>query len=190
VAEVDSIDVTPALEGQKLILTAMDNGRYTLMTPDGQLLLRGEAGEPAHGGGVTMLVNKLVARPGTQFTVMRANDLDAIGAFQSAINVQEQGKQTGVISISLEDQNPEHAAAVANALAQSYLLEHIRTKQADASRMLDFLKSEEPRLKSDLERAEAALTAYQSKSGSINASDEAKVYLEGSVQYEQQISAL
>jgi tyrosine-protein kinase Etk/Wzc len=34
------------------------------------------------------------------------------------------------------------------------------------------------------------LTAYQSKSGSINASDEAKVYLEGSIQYEQQISAL
>ncbi len=170
-ADVDSLDVTPALEGQKLVLTALDNERYTLMTPDGQLLLRGQAGQPAQGGGVTMLVDKLVARPGTQFTVMRANDLDAIGAFQTAINV-------------------EHAAAVANALAQSYLLEHIRTKQADASRMLDFLKSEEPRLKSDLERAEAALTAYQSKSGSINASDEAKVYLEGSVQYEQQISAL
>jgi len=33
------------------------------------------------------------------------------------------------------------------------------------------------------------LTAYQSKSGSINASDEARGYLEGSVQYEQQISA-
>ena len=190
VADVDSLDVTPELEGQKLVLTTLDNGRYTLMTPDGQLLLRGQAGQRAQGGGVTMLVNKLVARPGTQFTVMRANDLDAIAAFQSAINVQEQGKQTGVISISLEDQSPEHAAAVANALAQSYLLEHIRTKQADASRMLDFLKSEEPRLKSDLERAEAALTAYQSKSGSINASDEAKVYLEGSIQYEQQISAL
>ncbi|WP_180730911.1 polysaccharide biosynthesis tyrosine autokinase [Paraburkholderia sp. PGU19] len=190
VADVDSLDVTPELEGQKLVLTTLDNERYTLMTPDGQLLLRGQAGQREQGGGVTMLVNKLVARPGTQFTVMRANDLDAIAAFQSAINVQEQGKQTGVISISLEDQSPEHAAAVANALAQSYLLEHIRTKQADASRMLDFLKSEEPRLKSDLERAEAALTAYQSKSGSINASDEAKVYLEGSIQYEQQISAL
>lgn len=67
---------------------------------------------------------------------------------------------------------------------------HVSNKQADASKMLDFLKSEEPRLKADLERAEAALTAYQRQSGSINASDEAKVYLEGSVQYEQQIAAL
>jgi tyrosine-protein kinase Etk/Wzc len=55
--------------------------------------------------------------------------------------------------------------------------------------MLEFLKSEEPRLKSDLERSEAALTEYQRQSGSIDASDEAKVYLEGSIQYEQQISA-
>ncbi|WP_201701593.1 polysaccharide biosynthesis tyrosine autokinase [Paraburkholderia kirstenboschensis] len=190
VADIESIDVLPALEGQKLTMKALDGGRYELHAENGALLLRGQVGQQAQGGGVTMLVNKLVARPGEEFTVVRANDLDAISAFQSAINVQEQGKQTGVIQISLEDKNPEHAALVANALAQSYVRQHISNKQADASKMLDFLKSEEPRLKSDLERAEAALTAYQRQSGSINASDEAKVYLEGSVQYEQQIAGL
>jgi len=190
VVDVDSIDVLPALEGQKLTMKALDGGRYELHAENGALLLRGQVGQQAQGGGVTMLVNKLVARPGEEFTVMRANDLDAISAFQSAISVQEQGKQTGVIQISLEDKNPEHAALVANALAQSYVRQHISNKQSDASKMLDFLKSEEPRLKSDLERAEAALTAYQRQSGSINASEEAKVYLEGSVQYEQQIAGL
>nr|WKF56018.1 Tyrosine-protein kinase wzc [Paraburkholderia busanensis] len=189
-ADVDSIDVTPALEGQKLALKVIDDQHYDLYAENGALLLHGQVGRQAQGGGVTMLVNKLVARPGEQFTVVRSNDLDAITAFQSAITVQEQGKQTGVIQISLEDKNPEHAALVANALAQSYVRQHVSSKQADASRMLDFLKSEEPRLKADLERAEAALTAYQRQSGSINASDEAKVYLEGSVQYEQQIAGL
>nr|WP_133649443.1 polysaccharide biosynthesis tyrosine autokinase [Paraburkholderia flava] len=189
VADVDSVEVAPALEGQKMTMTALGNDRYRLQAPNGTELLTGEVGQPAQGGGVSILVNKLVARPGTQFNVMRANDLDAITAFQSAIQVTEQGKSTGVIQISLENGDPARAAMIANALAQSYLREHVATKQADASKMLDFLQSEEPRLKSDLERAEAALTAYQSKSGSINASDEAKVYLEGSVQYEQQISA-
>jgi tyrosine-protein kinase Etk/Wzc len=190
VADVDWIDVAPALEGENLTLTVVDTQHYTLAAPNGALLLRGQVGQQAEGGGVTIRVDKLVARPGERFTVMRANDLDAITAFQSAITVQEQGKQTGVIQISLEDKNPEHAALVANALAQSYVREHVSNKQADAIKMLDFLKSEEPRLKSDLERAEAALTAYQRQSGSINASDEAKVYLEGSVQYEQQIAGL
>ncbi|HEY4295374.1 MAG TPA: Wzz/FepE/Etk N-terminal domain-containing protein, partial [Paraburkholderia sp.] len=188
--DVDSIDVTPALEGQKLMLRALDDQHYELLAPNGALLLRGQVGQREQGGGVTMLVNKLVARPGQEFTVVRANDLDAITAFQSAISVQEQGKQTGVIAISLEDKSPEHAALVANALAQSYVRQHVSNKQEDAIKMLDFLKSEEPRLKADLERAEAALTAYQRQSGSINASDEAKVYLEGSVQYEQQIAGL
>ncbi|WP_310120033.1 polysaccharide biosynthesis tyrosine autokinase [Paraburkholderia terricola] len=190
VADVDSIDVVPALEGQKLTMKAIDDQHYELYAPNGTLLLRGQVSQQEQGGGVTMLVNKLVARPGEQFTVMRANDLDAITAFQSSISVQEQGKQTGVIQISLEDKDPAHAAEVANALAQSYVRQHVLNKQADASKMLDFLKSEEPRLKSDLERAEAALTAYQRQSGSINASEEAKVYLEGSVQYEQQIAGL
>ncbi|MDE1184323.1 polysaccharide biosynthesis tyrosine autokinase [Paraburkholderia sp.] len=190
VANVDSIDVPRELEGQKLTLTAEAGDKYVLQGPDGALLLRGTVGQPAQGAGVTMLVNRLVARPGTQFFVSRANDLDAITAFQSKVQVSEQGKQTGVIQISLENTDPERAAQIANALAQSYLDQHILSKQADASRMLDFLKSEEPRLKADLERTEAALTAYQRQSGSINASDEAKVYLEGSMQYEQQISAL
>jgi tyrosine-protein kinase Etk/Wzc len=188
--DVDSIEVTPPLEGAKLVMTAVSDQEYTLQEPDGAPLLRGRVGEQSSGGGVTITVNKLVARPGTQFTVMRANDLDAITAFQSAIQVTEQGKQTGVIQISLENKDPSRAAAIANALAQSYLRQHIASKQEDASKMLDFLKSEAPRLKADLERAEAALTEYQRESGSINASDEAKVYLEGSIQYEQQISAL
>lgn len=190
VANVDSIDVDPSLEGKKLTLVAQGANRYTLEDSEGRLLLRGEAGQEAQGNGVTMLVNRLVARPGTRFTVVRLNNLDAITAFQSAINVQEQGKQTGVIQISLEDTDAGRAAQIANALAQSYVREHVATKQADANKMLDFLKAEEPRLKGDLVRAEAALTAYQSKSGSINASDEAKIYLDGSVQYEQQISAM
>ncbi|WP_321953358.1 polysaccharide biosynthesis tyrosine autokinase [Paraburkholderia bannensis] len=190
VASVDSIEVSPELEGKKLTLTALDDNRFVISGPDGGRLVEGTVGQQVQGGGVTMLVSDLKARPGTRFTVVRMNDLDAVTGFQNAVKVQEQGKQTGVIDISLEDNDPDHAAQVANAVAQSYLREHVATKQADASKMLDFLRSEQPRLKSDLENAEAALTAYQSKSGSINASDEAKIYLDGSVQYEQQISAL
>ncbi len=189
VADIDSINVVPELEGKKMTLTAGPNGTYTIVDQNGRRLLSGRVGESEQGGGVTLLVQKLVARPGTQFTVVRYNDLDAITGFQSGIQVSEQGKQTGVVQISLEGKNPDQTAAIANALARSYLNQHVIAKQAEATKMLDFLKGEEPRLKADLERAEAALTQYQRTSGSINASDEAKVYLQGSVQYEQQIAA-
>lgn len=187
---VDSVEVVQSLENKKMTLIALGDGRYSLATPDGRPLLEGTVGQMAEGNGVSIKVTQLVARPGTHFEVMRANDLDAIAAFQSGITVQEQGKMTGVIEISLDDTDPARAAMIANALADSYMHQHIESKQADAEKMLAFLKSEQPRLKSDLENAEAALTAYQSQSGSINASDEAKVYLEGSITYEAQISAL
>jgi tyrosine-protein kinase Etk/Wzc len=188
---VDSVEVVPALENRDMVLTALGDGRYSLAAPDnGGVLLEGRAGTLASGNGVSINVTKLLARPGTRFKVLRANDLDAIAGFQSAIKVEEQGKQTGVIQISLENENPERAAQIANALANSYLHQHIESKQADATKMLEYLQSEQPRLKGDLERAESALTEYQSKSGSINASDEAKVYLEGSINYESQIAGL
>ncbi|KVQ89560.1 polysaccharide biosynthesis tyrosine autokinase [Burkholderia ubonensis] len=189
VADIDTVNVVPALEGKKLTLTAGPNGTYTLADANGGRILSGRVGEVEQGGGVTLMVSKLAARPGTQFTVVRYNDLDAIAGFQAGIQVTEQGKQTGVVQISLEGKDPGQTAEIANALAQSYLNQHVIAKQTEATKMLDFLKSEEPRLKSDLERAEAALTQYQRTSGSINAGDEAKVYLEGSVQYEQQIAA-
>jgi len=190
IVDVDHVDVPASFEDKKLTLTALPDNRFALTDPDGNRILEGVVGQPAQGGGVSILVNKLVARPGTRFHVVRMNDLDAVTAFQKAVNVQEEGKQTGVIDISLDAPSAARAAAIANAVAQSYLAMNVDSKQEDANKMLDFLRSEQPRLKSDLEKAEAALSAYQKQSGSIDADGESKVYLEGSVQYEQQISAL
>ncbi|CAN7649691.1 polysaccharide biosynthesis tyrosine autokinase [Trinickia sp. LjRoot230] len=190
IADVDSLQVAPELEGKQLTMTAAGGDHYTLRDGDGDLLLDGEVGRPASGGGVTIFVKRLVARAGTRFTVVRMNDLDAITGFQAGLDVEEQGKQTGVIQVSIPNKSPERAAMIANAVAQSYLREYTSSRQAEATKMLDFLQSEAPRMKTDLEQAEAALSAYQAKSGSINPSEEAKNYLEGSIQYEQQISAL
>jgi tyrosine-protein kinase Etk/Wzc len=188
--DVDSIEVVPAFEGKVLMLTVLGDGKYEVHGPDDTLLLRGSVGQRAEGGGVTIFVGRLVARPGTQFNVVRANELDALARFQSIIRVEEQGKQTGLIDIALDNEDSQLAADITNELARSYLREHVETRQTSASNMLDFLKSEEPRLKNELTLAAAALADYQRQSGSINASEESKAYLQGSIQYEQQISAL
>lgn len=189
-ADVDFVQVPPGLEGKKLTMTASGGDHYALRDADGDLLLEGKVGEPASGNGVSILVKRLVANAGTRFNVVRWNDLDAMTAFQLALDVEEQGKQTGVVEISLQDKNPERAALLANAVARSYLSEYTKSKQSQAQKMLDFLESEAPRMKTELEHSEGALSAYQAQSGSINPSEEAKSYLEGSIQYEQQISAL
>ncbi len=190
IVDVERVEVPPALEGRQLTLTSQSAGQYELLGQNGELLVNGRVGQVSSGHGVTLLVNRLTAFPGTRFYVTRINDVDAVNGFRKSVQVQEQGKLTGLVDVSMESEDPKFAADVANDLAQSYLRHHVESKQANAQNMLSFLKSEEPRLRAELDKAEIALAEYQRRSGSITAGEEAKVYLAGSVEYEQQISAL
>ncbi|MEM5286932.1 polysaccharide biosynthesis tyrosine autokinase [Paraburkholderia sabiae] len=190
IVDVESIQVPLELEAKKLILTAESAGQYQLTGPDGELLIRGHVDQPASGHGVTILIHRLIARPGTRFFITRINDVDAINEFRKSVQVQEQGKLTGLVDVSMESEDPTFASDVANDLAHSYLRHHVESKQANAQNMLSFLKSEEPRLRAELDKAEIALAQYQRRSGSITAGEEAKIYLAGSIEYEQQLSAV
>ncbi|WP_241019029.1 polysaccharide biosynthesis tyrosine autokinase [Paraburkholderia sp. Tr-20389] len=187
---VDSITVPKDLEGAQLTLRAKGNGRYELFDPFGRLLLTGVAGERATGSGVSLLVNTLVARAGTDFFVTRFNQLDAVAGLAGGLQVAEKGRETGVVQLSYMGTDPHAITAIINAVAASYLKHRQERAQEEASRMLSFLNSEMPRLRDEVRRAETALSEYQSRSGSFQPTQEAGVYLSGGLEYEKQIAAL
>jgi tyrosine-protein kinase Etk/Wzc len=188
--QVDSITVPDSLEGKQLTLRAKGEGRFELFDPAGRLLLAGQAGKRAEGGGVALFVSELVARPGTEFFVSRANPLDAVMALASSLQVVEQGHDTGIVQLSHMGVDPVAITAITNAVAQSYLRQRTERAQEEASKMLSFLNSELPRLREDLKRAETALSEYQSHVGSFQPTQEAGSYLSGSLEYEKQIAQL
>lgn len=187
---VDSISVPKALEGVQLTLRARGEGRYELLDPAGQVLLTGNAGTPAQGNGVTINVTQLVARPDTEFFVTRANQLDAVMGLAGGLQVMERGHDTGIVQLSFMGTDPKAITEITNAVAQSYLAQRTTRAQEEASKMLDFLNSELPRLREDLQRAERALSEYQAKAGSFQPTAEAAEYLAGGLDYEKQIAAL
>ncbi|CAD6510063.1 Putative tyrosine-protein kinase in cps region [Paraburkholderia hiiakae] len=187
---VDSISVPKALEGVQLTLRALGDGRFNLFDPAGRLLLTGNAGKPAEGNGVTINVTQLVARPDTEFFVTRANQLDAVMGLAGGLGVMERGHDTGIVQLSFMGTDPKAITAITNAVAQSYLSQRTTRAQEEASKMLDFLNSELPRLREDLQRAERALSEYQARAGTFQPSAEASVYLAGGLDYEKQIAAL
>ncbi|QGZ53964.1 polysaccharide biosynthesis tyrosine autokinase [Paraburkholderia acidiphila] len=187
---VDSVNVPKALEGEQLTLRALGNGRFELFDPAGRKLLGGEAGTPAEGHGVSIKVTQLVARPDTEFFVSRANQLDAVMGLAGGLNVTERGHDTGIVQLSFMGTDPKAITAITNAVAQSYLAQRTARAQEEASKMLDFLNSELPRLRADLQRAEHALSEYQAKAGTFQPTAEASVYLSGGLEYERQIAAL
>ncbi|RFU47918.1 polysaccharide biosynthesis tyrosine autokinase [Paraburkholderia sp. DHOC27] len=187
---LDSIAVPPSLEGSQLTLRSLGSGRYELCDMYGQVLLTGVAGVQAHGSGVTMLVTTLVARPGTEFYVLRFNQLDAVAGIASGLQVSEKGRETGVVQLSYMGTNPHAITAITNAVAASYLKQRTERAQEEASRMLTFLNSELPRLRAEVLRSETALSAYQARVGSFQPTQEAGLYLTGGLEYEKQIAAL
>ncbi|EPG8668330.1 Wzz/FepE/Etk N-terminal domain-containing protein, partial [Klebsiella pneumoniae] len=92
----------PQVEGgdaPQVILTVNDGERYTIAGDD--FTLEGKVGELINDKGVTLLIKEINAQPGSEFVITYLNKLKAISNLQDAFNVADQGKDTGMLSLTL-----------------------------------------------------------------------------------------
>lgn len=187
---VSGLRVPPALADKPLALKVLDDGRYRLEDDHGRLLLDGEVGRMASGGGVSLTVDRLVARPGNRFSVTRYSDERAMKRFLRGLKISESGKDTGVVGIRYESEDPALAQALANSIVHSYLATHIAQRQEEASKTRAFIEGELPTLRDNLAKAEAGLSQYRASSNSMTATSEASSYLQASLDLDRQITVL
>ncbi|EKS7422044.1 polysaccharide biosynthesis tyrosine autokinase [Enterobacter ludwigii] len=180
----------PQQEGkpQAVVLTALGQGRYRL---EGETLKAdGRVGKRLVKDGVTLLVTSLSAEPGTQFTLQAFTRLEAINALQKRLFVAESGKQSGMITLTLTGEDPDRIAVVLNTIAENYLSQNIARQEAQDSRSLAFLQEQLPKVRHELDEAEARLNAYRAKRDSVDLSLEAKSVLDQVVNVENQLNEL
>ncbi|ABE29148.1 capsular exopolysaccharide family domain protein [Paraburkholderia xenovorans LB400] len=189
-ASVGSLTVPAWLEDESLTLTVLPGGHYRLTDPKGRTLLTGAPGVPTQANGVALTMDRLIARPGTEFTLVRFSDVKAIERFQHQLKVSESGKDTGVVQIIYENPDPELARAIANGIAQGYIASHIAQHRAEALTTREFIVGELPQLHANLTQAEAELSQFRTASSSMQASTEAASYLQGSIEFDRQIAML
>jgi tyrosine-protein kinase Etk/Wzc len=189
--EVASLEVPQTLVEEKLKLVVLDGGDYELRGPSNEHLLWGKVGEPASASdGASMLITRLVARPGTQFQVIRWSALDAVKRFMDSLKITDKVKDTGLVEITYSDKYPARAAGVANALSLQYIASAVATHQRADSATLAFITKELPRLRKELERTEEALSDDQASSQSLQPTSEAQAYLQGGIQLDMQVANL
>ncbi|MBU6489149.1 MAG: polysaccharide biosynthesis tyrosine autokinase [Burkholderiales bacterium] len=188
---IGQLDVPPSLEERKLTLTALEGGRYALRGPGGEAILTGQVGTLARSSdGVSMLVTEFAARPGTQFEVKHWAMLDAVKRFTKDLKVSDKVKDTGLVEITYSNRHPEKAAEVANAISQQYMLTAVAAKQRNDSSTLAFINKELPRLHAELDKAEQALSSFQTKAQSMQPTSEAQAYLQGGIDFDRRIADL
>lgn len=194
--EIGMFKLPDALLGQSLTLIAGADGAYTLRDKDGAELGQGKVGTelPLPGEG-KLLVTKLVARPGTQFTLAQLSTKDAADSLRDRMRVQERGAKgafagTGILEITVQAGTAQEASDSANAIANTYLRQNVERLSQGAERKVEFLNTQLPRLQAELETAEQALAAQRSKSGPYQLSDGARSILESLTVVEREISEL
>lgn len=188
---VQRLDVPSVLIGSALTLEAADKaGSYILYDEDGEELLRGQAGQPATGRGVSLEVASLRANPGMRFDVTKLRRLDVLAGLQQGIKATEQGKESGILQLTYEDQDPVRAQALVQRVAEAYTRQNVDRSSAEAASQLQFVKDQLPTVRRDVEQAQAAMTAYQSRANSVDITMQTKGLLEQEVAVEGSIQQL
>ncbi|MEP8982302.1 tyrosine-protein kinase [Enterobacter cloacae] len=171
-----------------LVLTVLEKGAYRLEGDN--FYAEGMEGKPFEKEGISLLVSKLNAPTGTQFTLQTRPRLEAINLLSTQFSVVESAKQSGVLTLTLTGTDPDRIALVLNRIANNYLQQNIARQEAQDARSLAFLQQQLPKIRSELDLAEERLNQYRKQRDSVDLSLEAKSVLEQIVNIENQLNEL
>jgi tyrosine-protein kinase Etk/Wzc len=188
--EFTRLQLPKDLLGKKLTLIAGEQQRFQLFDENDNLLAEGVAGEAFANDGVEGQIAQLAANPGTRFQVVRNPRIVTIQGYQDALDISEQGKESGIIRLALASSDAAEAVKILNKIASLYVEQNVRRTSAEAAQSLAFLQSQLPQVKRDLAKASDALNAYQTHGKTVNISLETQSVLGQSVALETRISEL
>ncbi len=179
---VTQFDVPPVNYEDKFKLTALDDERYELQDPHGNVVLQGHVGTLATGntqyGPVALRVTSLLAHTGARFDLKRFSTQVTVAKLQKKLDLAEVTKQSGIIAMKLDGEEAPRVTAIVNMIASLYVQRNVDRKSAQAQQMLTFLGDQLPQLRADLDQSEARYNAFRAKSGAIDLDAQGKLLLQ------------
>ncbi|HDC4344008.1 TPA: polysaccharide biosynthesis tyrosine autokinase [Klebsiella quasipneumoniae] len=172
----------------KATITIVDSSHYTL-SGDG-FDLKGTVGELVNGHGVSIKVDSIDAIAGTSFDISSVTRLRAITELQQVFSVADQGKDTGMLTLTVTGNNPVLIKKIIDNISEGYLAQNIARQAAQDQKSLEFLSRQLPQVRTDLDTAEDKLNAYRRQNDSVDLSLEAKSVLDQIVNVDNQLNEL
>lgn len=176
------------LDAPSLKLTVKDKHHYNVIFDDN--LMQGEVGVLLDSNGISLKVDSIEAQPGTEFVISYVSKLKAISDLQEIFNVSDQGKDTGMLSLSLTGPDPLLLEKILNSISNNYLAQNVARQAAQDAKSLEFLDEQLPKVRNDLDIAEDKLNQYRRQKDSVDLSLEAKSVLEQIVNVDNQLNEL
>lgn len=191
ILNISRLTVPNSLMGTDLMLKVDDtSGGYSFYDEDGNLLLKGNVGVAVQGRGVTLLVSKLAANPGMRFQVNELPTLNVIANVRDDMSVAESSSQSGILQLSYKNEDANLAQTFLQKVAEAYVKQNIERNSAKASSQLRFVTEQLPNVRKQAEAAQAAMSAYQTRSDAVDISLQTKGLLDQAVAVETSIQEL
>lgn len=172
----------------EITLTVIDNKHYEITGED--YTLKGTVGQVLDDKGISLLVKNIDAEIGTKFTITYLTRLKAISNLQENFNVLDQGKDTGMLNLTLTGDNPTLISTILNSISENYLAQNVARQAAQDAKSLDFLNQQLPKVRTELDQAEDSLNTYRKQKDSVDLSMEAKSVLDQIVNVDNQLNEL
>ncbi|MBH2759911.1 tyrosine-protein kinase Wzc [Serratia ureilytica] len=186
---VSRVTVPESIADEPLELRVIDKNNYTV-EHDGAVVLKGKLGALASENGISLLVSDVSAEPGTVFEINKLSQLAATLQLLDELSVQDKGKDTGVLSISLTGDDPTRIKKIIDSISSNYLMQNVERKSEEAAKSLAFLKEQLPSVRASLNTAEDKLNRFRQANDSVDLSLEAKSVLDTIVDVEAKLNDL
>jgi tyrosine-protein kinase Etk/Wzc len=190
ILDIFKLDLPDTSTTQKLELRAEDNHRFSLYDDNGKRILEGKVGELVSAKGVTIQIRQLTAHPDTRFDVVVQPTLTTIGHLQTDVVALEQGTDSGIIGLTYNNTDPDLAQRVLDHITAGYVRQNIERNSAEAASQLQFVKDTLPKVRMELDKAQAAMNVFQTKAHSVDLSMQTKGLLDQIVAVESSMQQL
>lgn len=182
--DVPIFNVPDSMLNRDFVITTENNGQFRLNESEQNLEWKGRVGTTLNieteKGSIELLVQQLVARPGAQFLLSRISRLTTIENVQKAMKIAEQGKESGIIEVTLQGRDPKIVNLTLSEIGREYMRQNLARKTEEAEKSLSFLNAQLPVLKQQLQQSEAKYNQFRNAHGTIDLNEEAKLSLQQS----------
>ncbi|MCX9746549.1 polysaccharide biosynthesis tyrosine autokinase [Klebsiella pneumoniae] len=172
----------------ELTLTVIDANKFTIQTDSFEAEVK--VGELFEKNNISIKVDEIQAKPGTSFTVEYLSELKAINDLRDVLTVSDQGKDTGMLTLSLTGDDPVQIRKILDSISNNYLMQNIDRQAAQDAKSLEFLNRQLPQVRHDLDISEDKLNKYRQQKDSVDLSLEAKAVLDQIVNVDNQLNEL
>lgn len=175
-------------DSPEIKLIVKDDMHYTLKSDS--CSIDGKVGELVDAKNISIKVDSITAPKGTTFSVSYVSKLKAISDLQDILTVADQGKDTGILTLSLTGDNPKLIEKIIDSITNNYLAQNISRQAAQDEKSLDFLNRQLPQVRGELDAAEDKLNLFRRQNDSVDLSLEAKSVLDQIVNVDNQLNEL